>query len=69
MSDKLSTSKFDARSTAREVIAGHDLRGREAIVTGGASAIGIETIHALDAEYARQLWSVSEAAIAKAAAA
>lgn len=47
MSDKLSTSKFGAKSTAREVIAGHDLRGREAIVTGGASGIGIETVRAL----------------------
>ena len=39
--------KLGARSTAREVIAGHDLHGREAIVTGGASGIGIETVRAL----------------------
>ncbi len=31
-----SAAKFGARLTAREVIAGHDLRGRDAIVTGGA---------------------------------
>ena len=41
------TSTFDARSTALEVIAGHDLRGRDAIVTGGSSGIGVETVRAL----------------------
>jgi NAD(P)-dependent dehydrogenase (short-subunit alcohol dehydrogenase family) len=46
-------SKFGARSTALEVIAGHDLRGREAIVTGGASGIGVETVRALAAAGAR----------------
>jgi NAD(P)-dependent dehydrogenase (short-subunit alcohol dehydrogenase family) len=40
-------SKFGGRSTAREVIAGHDLKGRDAIVTGGASGIGVETVRAL----------------------
>jgi len=40
-------SKFGARSTAREVIAAHNLKGFEAIVTGGASGIGIETVRAL----------------------
>jgi NAD(P)-dependent dehydrogenase (short-subunit alcohol dehydrogenase family) len=38
---------FGARSTAAEVIAGIDLRGRRAIVTGGSSGIGIETARAL----------------------
>ena len=46
-SEPSARSKFGARSTAREVVAGHDLRGREAIVTGGASGIGIETVRAL----------------------
>ncbi len=46
-------SKFGARSTALEVIAGHDLRGRDAIVTGGASGIGVETVRALAAAGAR----------------
>ncbi len=41
------SSKFGARSTALEVIADHDLRGRNALVTGGASGIGIETVRAL----------------------
>ncbi len=35
------------------MIAGHDLRGREAIVTGGASGIGIETVRALATAGAR----------------
>jgi len=48
-----SSPKFGARSTAGEVIAGHDLRGREAIVTGGASGIGVETVRALAAAGAR----------------
>jgi NAD(P)-dependent dehydrogenase (short-subunit alcohol dehydrogenase family) len=47
------TTRFGARSTAREVIAGHDLSGRDAIVTGGASGIGVETVRALAAAGAR----------------
>jgi len=38
---------FTAESTAAEVIEGIDLTGRRAIVTGGASGIGIETARAL----------------------
>jgi NAD(P)-dependent dehydrogenase (short-subunit alcohol dehydrogenase family) len=38
---------FTAESTAREVIAGIDLTGRRAIVTGGGSGIGVETARAL----------------------
>ena len=41
------TSPFGAFSTAREVAAGHDLRGVTAIVTGAATGIGIETARAL----------------------
>ena len=40
-------TKFDGTSTAEEVVAGHDLSGIRAIVTGGASGIGIETARAL----------------------
>ena len=43
----LITTPFNAESTAAEVIAGIDLTGRRAIVTGGASGIGIETARAL----------------------
>ena len=38
---------FTALSTAAEVVDGIDLTGRRAIVTGGASGIGIETARAL----------------------
>jgi NAD(P)-dependent dehydrogenase (short-subunit alcohol dehydrogenase family) len=41
------TTPFTAESTAAEVIAGIDLTGRRAVVTGGASGIGIETARAL----------------------
>jgi NAD(P)-dependent dehydrogenase (short-subunit alcohol dehydrogenase family) len=43
----LITSVFGARSTASEVAAGHDLSGRKAIVTGGASGLGLATARAL----------------------
>src|SRR3954447_8619486 len=41
------TTPFDATSTATDVLAGLDLHGRRAIVTGGASGIGLETARAL----------------------
>ncbi|MDT7590604.1 MAG: hypothetical protein QOH45_135 [Pseudonocardiales bacterium] len=41
------TTPFNFESTAAEVAAGTDLSGRRAIVTGGASGIGIETARAL----------------------
>jgi NAD(P)-dependent dehydrogenase (short-subunit alcohol dehydrogenase family) len=40
-------SGFGYRSTAREVITGIDLSGKLAIVTGGYSGIGLETVRAL----------------------
>ncbi len=43
----LITTPFDASSTAGDVVADVDLAGRRAIVTGGASGIGIETARAL----------------------
>ncbi|MFD0691847.1 SDR family NAD(P)-dependent oxidoreductase [Actinomadura fibrosa] len=43
----LISTPFDARSTAAEVIDGVDLTGRRAVVTGGASGIGVETARAL----------------------
>jgi NAD(P)-dependent dehydrogenase (short-subunit alcohol dehydrogenase family) len=46
MTDRI-TTPFTADSTAAEVIAGIDLTDRRAIVTGGASGIGIETARAL----------------------
>jgi NAD(P)-dependent dehydrogenase (short-subunit alcohol dehydrogenase family) len=41
------TTPFTFESTAAEVAAGIDLSGKRAIVTGGASGIGIETARAL----------------------
>jgi NAD(P)-dependent dehydrogenase (short-subunit alcohol dehydrogenase family) len=38
---------FGASSTAAEVIAGVDLAGRRAVVTGGSSGLGVETARAL----------------------
>ena len=43
----MSARKFSAKSTAMEVIQGHDLTGYEIIVTGGASGIGAETVRVL----------------------
>ncbi|HEY3711844.1 MAG TPA: SDR family NAD(P)-dependent oxidoreductase [Amycolatopsis sp.] len=41
------TIPFGATSTAAEVVAGLDLTGRRAVVTGGASGLGAETARAL----------------------
>jgi NAD(P)-dependent dehydrogenase (short-subunit alcohol dehydrogenase family) len=45
--EKLITSPFLKTSTAQEVIDGMDLSGRRAIVTGGNSGIGVETVRVL----------------------
>ncbi|WP_330175342.1 SDR family NAD(P)-dependent oxidoreductase [Streptomyces sp. NBC_01498] len=41
------TTPFDAESTAAQVVAGVDLTGRRAVVTGASSGIGVETARAL----------------------
>jgi len=46
-------SGFHAKSTASEVLAGIDLSGRNIIVTGGYSGIGLETVRALAGAGAR----------------
>lgn len=46
MTDRI-TSQFGARSTAREIVEGHDLSGQTIIVTGGASGLGVETARTL----------------------
>src|SRR5687767_8528525 len=43
----LITTPFGFETTAAEVVAGVDLTGKRAIVTGGASGIGVETARAL----------------------
>lgn len=46
-------SGFDGKSTASEVIAGIDLSGKTAIVTGGYAGIGLETVKTFVAAGAR----------------
>jgi NAD(P)-dependent dehydrogenase (short-subunit alcohol dehydrogenase family) len=47
MANSRITTSFTAESSAAEVVAGIDLTGRRAVVTGGASGIGFETARAL----------------------
>lgn len=46
-------SGFHAKSTAMEVVQGIDLSGKNAIVTGGYSGLGLETVRALASAGAR----------------
>lgn len=47
MTDSTPGWPYGAQTTAAEVVAGVDLTGRRAVVTGGASGIGVETARAL----------------------
>nr|WTA64767.1 SDR family NAD(P)-dependent oxidoreductase [Micromonospora sp. NBC_00855] len=47
MSETRVSTPFDARSTAADVVAGVDLTGQRAVVTGASSGIGLETARAL----------------------
>lgn len=67
--DTTNPATFGAQSTALDVIAGHDLHGRNAIVTGGASGIGVETVRALAAAGARVTIAARNQAAADAVAA
>lgn len=60
-------SGFGAASTAREVVEGIDLSGRTAIVTGGGSGLGLETVRALRAAGARVVVPARDPARAAAA--
>lgn len=55
------------RTTAAEVLAGRDLTGKTAIVTGGYSGLGLETTRALAAAGARVVVSARRRDIAEAA--
>lgn len=61
MPDRIVTP-FTAASTAADVVDGVDLTGRRAIVTGGASGIGIETGRALAGAGAEVTLAVRDAA-------
>ncbi|MFF3561320.1 SDR family NAD(P)-dependent oxidoreductase [Streptomyces sp. NPDC002574] len=56
------TTPFGAESTAAEVVAGVDLTGRRAVVTGGSSGIGVETARALAAAGAEVTLAVRDTA-------
>jgi NAD(P)-dependent dehydrogenase (short-subunit alcohol dehydrogenase family) len=60
-------SDFNVSSTAAEVIRGHDLKGKIAIVTGGAAGIGLETTRALASAGAEVIVPAREVAKAMAA--
>ncbi|WP_328416646.1 SDR family NAD(P)-dependent oxidoreductase [Micromonospora sp. NBC_00389] len=60
---------YSARSTAADVIAGVDLTGRRAVVTGGASGIGLETARALADAGAEVTLAVRDTAAGERAAA
>ena len=60
-------SGFGARSTAMEVIAGIDLTGKQAIVTGGYSGLGIEVVTALASAGASVLVPARRPEVARAA--
>ena len=55
-------SGFGAKSTGAEVLADRDLAGKVAIVTGGYSGIGLETVRALASKGARVIVPVRDRA-------
>ncbi|MEM9967504.1 MAG: oxidoreductase [Pseudomonadota bacterium] len=59
------TSGFHAKSTAAEILAGIDLTGKTAIVTGGYSGIGLETVRGLASKGARVIVPVRSEAKAR----
>ena len=58
-------SGFGAASTAAEVITGRDLRGKTAVVTGGYSGIGVETVRAFRSAGAKVVVPARDMAKAK----
>ncbi|MCO4824791.1 MAG: SDR family NAD(P)-dependent oxidoreductase [Amylibacter sp.] len=68
ISDQVPTgSDFHAKSTAAEVLSGFDLTGKTAIVTGGYSGLGLETVRALASKGAAVIVPVRTPAKAEAA--
>ncbi|MEU6389522.1 SDR family NAD(P)-dependent oxidoreductase [Streptomyces sp. NPDC046939] len=58
---------FSAATTAEDVVAGHDLSGKTAVVTGGYSGLGLETTRALTAAGARVIVPARRPDVARAA--
>jgi NAD(P)-dependent dehydrogenase (short-subunit alcohol dehydrogenase family) len=65
----LITTPFGATTTALEVVAGVDLRGKRALVTGGSSGIGVETARALAQAGAAVTLAVRDVAVGERVAA
>src|SRR5262245_58980335 len=62
------TTPFRATSTAAEVIAGIDLTGRRAVITGASSGLGVETARALAGAGAEVVLAVRDEAAGAATA-
>jgi NAD(P)-dependent dehydrogenase (short-subunit alcohol dehydrogenase family) len=63
------TKKFGAKSTANEVLAGVNLKGKRFLVTGASSGIGLATAHALVSHGACVVGAVRDLAKAEPSAA
>jgi NAD(P)-dependent dehydrogenase (short-subunit alcohol dehydrogenase family) len=63
------SKQFGAKSTADEVLAGVDLKGKRFLITGASSGIGLETARALAARGAGVVGAVRDLADAEAATA
>jgi NAD(P)-dependent dehydrogenase (short-subunit alcohol dehydrogenase family) len=59
------TSPFGFESTATDVVAGLDLHGRRALITGAASGIGVETARALASAGAETIIAARDSAAAE----
>ncbi|MEU6844846.1 SDR family NAD(P)-dependent oxidoreductase [Streptomyces sp. NPDC046716] len=60
-------SPFSASTTADDIVGGLDLSGRTAVVTGGYSGLGLETVRALTAAGARVVVPARRPDVARAA--
>ncbi|OAR23715.1 oxidoreductase [Streptomyces sp. ERV7] len=60
-------SPFSAATTCEDIVAGRDLSGRTAVVTGGYSGLGLETTRALTAAGARVIVPARRCDVARAA--
>ena len=67
--DKHMSKKFDAKSTAQDVLADVDLKGKRFLVTGTSAGIGVETARALVSRGANVVGLVRDLAKAQAATA